>query len=269
MTRARESDAFGSSGQSPMRRRDAIRRLSRDLAVFAGASLIPHRASGQMGGAPDAGLRIALRLEMLQVTLYQQGLARFTTGTQAFSANELAAMRQIAKHDAAHVSFLSASLGIVQPVPTPRFDLTGGSGGGNGPFATALTSKAEFLKLAQVLKDLAVRAYKGQNEAEKLPADLLTKAMQLHSVEARHAAHVRRLRGQSGWIVGITATGFTTSVAASGVSQADIAKLVYQGEDNVTQLGVKITIAASQATPAFDEPLESAATGTLMGFFNA
>jgi hypothetical protein len=33
--------------------------------------------------------------------------------------------------------------------------------------------------------------------------DLLTAALQIHSVEARHASEVRRLRGQKGWLVKI------------------------------------------------------------------
>ena len=47
---------------------------------------------------------------------------------------------------------------------------------------------------------------------------ILTTALQIHSVEARHASEVRRLRGQKGWITG---------------NQTDVPQLqpVYAGED--------------------------------------
>jgi hypothetical protein len=51
------------------------------------------------------------------------------------------------------------------------------------------------------LKILAC-AYKGQATNLISTPDLLTAALQIHSVEARHASEVRRLRGLKGWITG-------------------------------------------------------------------
>ena len=61
--------------------------------------------------------------------------------------------------------------------------------------------------LSVAFEDTGVRAYKGQAIAEaartflKSPA-LLTKALTIHSVEARHAARVRQLLGFESWFPG-------------------------------------------------------------------
>ena len=61
--------------------------------------------------------------------------------------------------------------------------------------------------LSVAFEDTGVRAYKGQAIAEaartflKSPA-LLTKALTIHSVEARHAARVRQLLGFESWFAG-------------------------------------------------------------------
>jgi hypothetical protein len=81
-----------------------------------------------------------------------------------------------------------------------------------------------------------VRAYKGQAGALISNDAILTTALRIHSVEARHASAVRRLRGQKGWITG---------------NQTDIPELapVYAGEE----AGAGVTSTAS--AEAFDEPL--------------
>jgi hypothetical protein len=88
--------------------------------------------------------------------------------------------------------------------------------------------------------------------------DVLTAALQIHSVEARHAAHIRQMRKANGfgdvkpWITGKD-SGIGAAVQAS-----------YDGEDLTTQAGVQIvgingqSISASAATEAFDEPLTDA-----------
>jgi hypothetical protein len=74
-------------------------------------------------------------------------------------------------------------------VVKPTFDFT--VGGLFSPF----TDYQQFL-LAQAFEDTGVRAYKGQAANLMSKPDLLTAALQIHSVEARHASEVRRLRGQ-------------------------------------------------------------------------
>ena len=81
---------------------------------------------------------------------------------------------------------------------------------------------------------------------------MLTAALTIHSVEARHASEVRRLRGN-----------FSETVAERGVDHAQPdrrprAAAVYAGEENPTQLGIDLTTSPPSARRdhrAFDEPL--------------
>ncbi len=80
--------------------------------------------------------------------------------------------------------------------------------------------------------------------------------MTIHSVEARHAAEIRRLRGNfsetapnEGWI-----TRNLTDIPGT--------EPVYAGEENTNQGGVNVTAITSvgldEVTEAFDEPLTKA-----------
>ena len=48
-------------------------------------------------------------------------------------------------------------------------------------------------------EDLGVAAYKGQAGNLMASDEILTAALQIHSVEARHAAEVRRILGMPSW----------------------------------------------------------------------
>ena len=56
-----------------------------------------------------------------------------------------------------------------------------------------------FLTLSQTFEDLGVAACKGQAATLMGNGDILTTALQIHSVEARHAAMVRRIGGKPSW----------------------------------------------------------------------
>jgi hypothetical protein len=80
-------------------------------------------------------------------------------------------------------------------------------------------------------------------------------------VEARHAAEVRRLRGQKGWITGNERGNMPAATQA-----------VYNGEENVKQGAVNdiktITNApASAVTEGFDEPLSTDEVLAIAGLF--
>jgi len=79
-------------------------------------------------------------------------------------------------------------------VAKPVFDFSGGNGTMLGPFATVFTNCNVFLAVAQTFEDTGVRAYKGRAGELVGGGDLLTAALQIHSVEARHAAHIRLMR---------------------------------------------------------------------------
>lgn len=233
---------------------------------------------------PDAAglgaLQLALKLEYLESDFYTQGVAaKFTT---PFTAAEAAAIGQIQKHEAAHVALLKGALGANAPATVPH-DYTGGSGNGNGPFQNVFTDKKVFLNLAQLFEDTGVRAYKGQAGNLISPADkyYLTVALRIHSVEARHAAKVRILRGQTAYITTTPVdAGFSTTKGGNSMSQADYAGVVYgagspatdyPAESNTTQAGTNLTtlpgVTAARAAEAFDEPLDTKTVVTIAGLF--
>ena len=181
-------------------------------------------------------LNFALTLEYLEDEFYKAGLA---SGGLIPGADR-PIFEQIGRHETAHVALLRSVLGN-NAISKPDFDFTAG-----GVFADVFSNYQTFLALAQGFEDTGVRAYKGQAPGLLSDPDLLTAALQIHSVEARHASEVRRLRGEKGWIV-----GDTTDVAALAA--------VYAGEDNTVHAGADATqftmVGRDGVTEAWDEPL--------------
>lgn len=199
-------------------------------------------ASSMMMANPTDILNFALTLEYLERNFYQMGLD--TNGL--IPSEDRATFDQISKHETSHVDFLLAALGD-DAVEEPTFDFTGGSLN-----LDTFTNYQTFLALSQGFEDTGVRAYKGQGGGLIDNADLLTYALQIHSVEALHASQVRRMRGEKGWI---TKSENTLPAAFSAI---------YGGatpESNLTQGGVNLdgmfnNLGGNKATTeAFDEPL--------------
>lgn len=182
-------------------------------------------------------LNFALTLEMLEAAFYNMGVG--TSGL--IPASDLPVFMQIQKHENAHVAFLKTALGSAATGPH-TFDFT--AGGKFDPFHDYPT----FLVLSQGFEDTGVRAYKGQAANLQVAPAILTAALQIHSVEARHASEVRRIRGEKGWIT-----------EADPSAPAPI-QPVYAGEDNTMQGGVDVSIylGPDAGTEAFDEPLDKA-----------
>ncbi|MGI8548036.1 MAG: ferritin-like domain-containing protein [Gemmatimonadaceae bacterium] len=142
-------------------------------------------------------LNFALTLEYLESEFYVRGV-----GTPNLIPSDMFnVFDQIRKHEVAHVALLRGVLGSLQ-VAKPEFDFTGGKGRGNGPFADVFSNPQTFAALSQAFEDTGVRAYKGQASYLIDSPDILETALRVHAVEARHAAEVRRMRDQKGWIVG-------------------------------------------------------------------
>ncbi len=194
-------------------------------------------------------LNFALTLEFLESEFYNMGVAQSGLIPMA----DMAMFKQIQQHENAHVAFLKAAITSAggTPVAKPNFDFSGGNakGAGTGPYADYKTNYQTFLALSQAFEDTGVRAYKGQAGNLISNNAVLTAALQIHSVEARHAAQVRRLRGLKGWITGKE-------------NEIPSIQAVYDGEENNTQAG-----ANAPNTAAFDEPLESAAVLAIAGQF--
>ena len=134
--------------------------------------------------------------------------------------------------------------------------------------------------MGQNFVDTDVRAYKGGAANLISQKDILEAALNIHSVEARHAARIRSFRrggvqstgAPKSWITpdespgtllpnnGVAGASDMVSPYAAG---ADATK--YPAENNVVQAGIKVqtltTVASSTAgaeAEAFDEPLDAA-----------
>jgi hypothetical protein len=163
-------------------------------------------------------------------------------------------MAQISKHETAHVALLKQTITSLSgtPVAMPTFDFTAG-----GTYSDVFTNYQTFLALSNAFEDTGVRAYKGAAPSLLGAGAVLTAALDIHSVEARHASEVRRLRGLKGWISNAEANGLPAAI--------------YAGEDNTTQLNIDVTTIttapAVNVTEAFDEPLSMSAVLAIAGPF--
>ncbi|URM36109.1 ferritin-like domain-containing protein [Flavobacterium anhuiense] len=195
---------------------------------------------------PIGALQFALTLEYLEDEFYAMALDSGVIPASENGGRDLKVFQQISAHESDHVKFLIAGLGGTASanfVAKPTFDFT--VGGAFDPFNDYPT----FLALAQAFEDTGVRAYKGQAANLIITLDLLTAALQIHSVEARHASEVRRLRGLKGWI----------SNAERGAGMPAATQAVYDGEGVTVQAGFNTAAAfgAAAGSEAYDEPLNT------------
>ena len=201
-------------------------------------------------------LNFALTLEYLESNFYIQAVA---SGI-APSADAMAALTIIRDHENEHVTFLKSAItgagGTPVSFTASSFDFTA-----KGTFPGVFSDWGTMLAVAQTFEDTGVRAYKGQAPNLISNNDVLTAALQIHSVEARHAAHIREMRKAANLLIppGVDVKPWIT-LNQSGIATSAV-QASYNGEENVTQAGVTITniggqqISASAASEAFDEPL--------------
>jgi len=235
-------------------KKTALAAIPFSLAAGLGNKAMANTANAAM--SPIDVLNFALTLEYLEAEYYTKGLA--SSGLIP-GGKDRAIFEIIERHEVDHVRLLISviqSLGGT-PVAKPKFDFT--VGGAFNPFG----DYQQFLALAQAFEDTGVRAYKGQAANLMKEKGLLTAALQIHSVEARHASEVRRLRGLKGWI--------TQDERGAGMPEATQA--VYNGEDNLIQGGVDVrtvtSVGADGITESFDEPLTANEVLTIAGLFIA
>jgi rubrerythrin len=137
-------------------------------------------------GAADAAsksedlriLQLVLQLEYTQVALYERALQ------EASLNGELREFAQTAlKHERQHLAAVKQALGS-KAGPKPRFE-----------FGSKTKSAEAFRQTAIKLEDIAVAGYNGQ--AANLTKGTLAVAAEIVSVEARHAAWVRAIAGET------------------------------------------------------------------------
>ncbi len=247
-------------------------KLGRKAAIaaipFGLATTKTRAALMQDGDAAINALQLALTLEYLEAEFYLKAL---DSGALMNSARAEAVYAQISKHESAHVDFLREGLGD-NAIESPEFDFT--AGGNFDPFdengGGQEVAYAQLLALAQAFEDTGVRAYKGQ-ASNLMGTPFLTPALQIHSVEARHAAEIRRLRADVlnsntdqnalGWI--------TLNQRGPGMPEAT--QDVYNGEENLSQGGVNLADATSfspeAVSQAFDEPMSGDTATAIASLF--
>jgi hypothetical protein len=205
------------------------------------------------GKVPDKVLDVlnfALSLEHLENRFYQTAM---DTPNLIPEKDKIGIIRD---HERAHVKFLqdtiTSSGGI--PVAEAKYDFTG-----KGVFPDVFSNYKTFLIVAQGFEDTGVAAYKGQatkiKSSYKGSDEILTSALQIHSTEARHAAHIRFVRLISGfatikpWIIGNDNT------------KGQPSEPIYREEDdhrhvfiNINNIGGYKT--GNAGTASFDEPLK-------------
>jgi len=279
-------------------RRDALRQgasASGKLAAGLAMASVPvalaalsKDAFAQTPADVTAVLNFALALEIFENEFYKAVLnqsasaaqnAAFATVRAQVPAAALPVFQQIQKHEAAHVAFLLAN-GATNAfnLNADSFDFSGNRGAGTpGPFARATTELQFLLAVAQAVEDTGVRAYKGQAGNLLSNRAVLEAALRIHSVEARHAAKIRRIRRANGAPAvvkysGTISGGGAASAGAGNITPAPSAAVVaafeaiYGGEANTTQATKVITALpglptgfdAAAASEAFDEPLTRA-----------
>lgn len=211
-------------------------------------------------------LNYALKLEYLESEFYKMGLQSPVLIPSGVAVN---AITTISSHETAHVKFLTdtitAAFGASNVTPKPTsYDFTA-----KGTFLDISTNFDTFLAVAQTLEDTGVRAYKGRAAELIKGGAYLTAALNIHSVEARHASHIRQMRklrtpalNVKPWI-----TGNKSAIAVTSVDKS------YAGEDNTLQVNIQIVninsmgTSTDAATEAFDEGLSKDAVLAIVAPF--
>ncbi len=188
-----------------------------------------------------AALNLALVAEYLETEFYSIGL-----NTPGLIPNELRMVfTRILLNEVGHRETLLTVLAD-NAMRKPVFDFTAG-----GEIPDVFSNFNSFIGLGQTFEDNGVRAYKGQAGNVMSDDFVLTTALRFHSVEARHASELRRIRGEKGWIT-LNSRG----------SLPPLAQGVYNGEENVVQAGINLVALtgypATTVSEAFDEPLTAA-----------
>ncbi len=180
-------------GRMVSTRRGLFSQAALSLGALASAPLILAAASKEAfaAGMPQQivdTLNFALTLEHIEDAFYRSALEK-----NFIPKEHEAVFQHIGLHEAEHVAFLKGALGAAA-VKRPEADFTAG-----GKYADVFSNFETFLTISQTFEDLGVAAYKGQAGNLMENGDILTAALQIHSVEARHAAAVRRIGGKKAW----------------------------------------------------------------------
>ena len=188
------------AARQPGTRRGLVGGGALALAALAAAALPGGRAAlAQPGGGNGGGdgytdlevLNYALTLEHLEYAFYRDGLALFSAREfkqAGFGKPAYGRLKTIREHERIHVETLTdviTDLGGDPVEEAPCYN-----------FAEAFGSVRAFLATAQLLENTGVMAYDGAIGLIDSP-ELQTAGATIATVEARHAAYLNDLNGDS------------------------------------------------------------------------
>jgi hypothetical protein len=134
-------------------------------------------------------LNYALTLEHLEYAFYRDGLEQFSADdfdAAGYAGNVYEWFGIIRDHEIEHVDTITTVITDLggEPVAEATYDF-------------GYTDLAGFIDVAQVLENTGVSAYQGAAQFLIDEDELLTAALTIHGVEARHAAYLNGLQGES------------------------------------------------------------------------
>ena len=151
-------------------------------ALASQTDATPVAGEGEPFAGPIDVLNYALTLEHLENAFYRDGLPIIgLEGISDFGYQDSVFdnLTEIGEHEAAHVSTLTEV--ITQLGGTPVTE---------GTYEFGFSDVAGFLQVAEALEDTGVAAYTGAAQYLIESDELLTAALTIHGIEARHAAYL-------------------------------------------------------------------------------
>ena len=179
-----------------MGKRSLFSRYAMPAVALSSAPLILAAASSEAfaaGGLPQKVvdvLNFALTLEYLEAAFYKTGNGSSGLDPGRIPRRSSAPSASTRRRTSRCCSTRSGAAAV----KAPKVDFTAG-----GKYADVFSNFKTFATLSATFEDLGVAAYKGQ-AGNLAGTPVLTTALQIHSVEARHAGAVRPIVGKASTI---------------------------------------------------------------------